>query len=150
MRTLLTEDNEAWVEPLDPIYFIKGRTDLFLYRTDNRDGFRNLYLVDTLGTIRRLPTASADIDYVNNDGTYVYYTSAENSPVQNHLYKMQLKLPGKNAVNKAKFYKPVQLTSGRGWHHVQLTPDCKWFLDAWSNTSTPYQVYRRSTDGKGE
>ena len=148
VRTLLTEDNEAWVEPLNPIYFIKGRTDLFLYRTDNRDGFRSLYLVDTLGTLRRLPTASADIDYVNNDGTYVYYTSAENSPVQNHLYKMQLKLPGKNAVNKAKFYKPVQLTSGRGWHHVQLTPDCKWLLDAWSNTSTPYQVYRRSTDGK--
>ena len=148
VRTLLTEDNEAWVEPLNPIYFIKGRTDLFLYRTDNRDGFRNLYLVDTLGTLRRLPTASADIDYVDNDGTNVYYTSAENSPVQNHLYKMQLKLPGKNAVNKAKFYKPVQLTSGRGWHHVQLTPDCKWFLDAWSNTSTPYQVYRRSTDGK--
>ena len=148
VRTLLTEDNEAWVEPLNPIYFIKGRTDLFLYRTDNRDGFWNLYLVDTLGTLRRLPTASADIDYVDNDGTNVYYTSAENSPVQNHLYKMQLKLPGKNAVKKAKFYKPVQLTSGRGWHHVQLTPDCKWFLDAWSNTSTPYQVYRRSTDGK--
>ncbi len=148
VRTLLTEDNDAWVEPLNPIYFIKGRTDLFLYRTDNRDGFRSLYLVDTLGTLRRLPTASADIDYVDNDGTNVYYTSAENSPVQNHLYKMQLKLPGKNAVNKAKFYKPVQLTSGRGWHHVQLTPDCKWLLDAWSNTSTPYQVYRRSTDGK--
>jgi hypothetical protein len=53
VRTLLTEDNEAWVEPLNPIYFIKGRTNLFLYRTDNRDGFRNLYLVDTLGTLRR-------------------------------------------------------------------------------------------------
>lgn len=148
VRTLLTEDNDAWVEPQDPIYFLKGRTDLFLYRTDNRNGFRSLYLVDTLGTIRQLPTASADIDYVANDGTNVYYTSAENSPVQNHLYKMQIKLPKKNAVSKAKFYKPVQLTSGRGWHHVQLTPDCKWMLDAWSNTSTPYQVYRRSTDGK--
>ena len=148
VRTLLTEDNDAWVEPLNPIYFIKGRTDLFLYRTDNRDGFRNLYLVDTLGTLRRLPTASADIDYVDNDGANVYYTSAENSPVQNHLYKMQLQLPKKKTVQKAKFYKPVQLTSGRGWHHVQLTPDCKWLLDAWSNTSTPYQVYRRSTDGK--
>ena len=148
VRTILTEDNEAWVEPLNPIYFIKGRTDLFLYRTDNRDGFRNLYLVDTLGTIRHLPTPAADIDYLDNDGTNVYYTSAENSPVQNHLYKMTLQLPKKKTVQKAKFHKPVQLTSGRGWHHVQLTPDCKWFLDAWSNTSTPYQVYRRSTDGK--
>ena len=148
VRTLLTEDNEAWVEPLDPLYFIKGRTDVFLYRTDNRDGFRSLYLLDTLGSIRRLPTASADIAYLDNDGTEVFYTSAENSPVQNHLYKMRLQLPRKKAVQKAKFSKPVQLTSGRGWHHVQLTPDCKWLLDIWSNTSTPTVAFRRSTDGK--
>ena len=148
VRTLLTEDNEAWVEPLDPLYFIKGRTDVFLYRTDNRDGFRNLYLVDTLGAIRRLPTASADIEYVANDGAAVFYTSAENSPVQNQLYKMALELPRKKAVQKAKFSKPVQLTSGRGWHHVQLTPDCRWLLDVWSNTSTPTRAFRRSTDGK--
>ena len=148
VRTLLTEDNEAWVEPLDPLHFIKGRTDVFLYRTDNRDGFRSLYLVDTLGTIRRLPTASADIEYLDNDGTEVFYTSAENSPVQNHLYKMRLQLPLRKAVQKAKFSKPVQLTSGRGWHHVQLTPDCKWLLDIWSNTSTPTVAFRRSTDGK--
>ena len=148
VRTLLTEDNDAWIEPLDPIRFLKGRTDVFIYRTDNRDGYRNLYLADTLGTIRRLPTASADIAYLDNDGSNVYYTSAELSPVQNHLFKIALKLPRKDAVKKARFYKPVQLTSGRGWHRVQLTPDCKWFLDFFSNTSTPYQVVRRSTDGK--
>ena len=148
VRTLLTEDNEAWIEPLDPIWFLKGRTDLFLYRTDNRDGYRNLYLVDTLGTLRRLPTAYAEIAYLDNDGTNVYYTSAENSPVENHLYKLSITLPRKKTVEKARFSKPVQLTSGRGWHFVELTPDCRWLLDRWSNTSTPMQVYRRSTDGK--
>ena len=148
IRTLLTEDNDAWVEPLDPIRFLKGRSDVFLYRTDNRDGYRNLYLVDTLGNIRRLPTASADLEYAGNNGEEVFYTSAELSPVQNHLFKMRVKLPRKDAVKKAKFYKPVMLTSGRGWHNVELTDDGKWLLDRWSNTSTPYQVYRRSTDGK--
>ncbi len=148
VRTLLTEDNEAWIEPLDPIWFLKGRTDLFLYRTDNRDGYRNLYLVDTLGTLRRLPTADAEIAYLDNDGTNVYYTSAENSPVENHLYKLSITLPRKKTVEKARFSKPAQLTSGRGWHFVELTPDCRWVLDRWSNTSTPMQVYRRSTDGK--
>jgi dipeptidyl-peptidase-4 len=39
--TILTEDNEKYVEPFDPLYFVKG-TDMFLYRTANRDGFRNL------------------------------------------------------------------------------------------------------------
>ena len=148
VRTLLTEDNEAWIEPLDPIWFLKGRTDLFLYRTDNRDGYRNLYLVDTLGTLRRLPTADAEIAYLDNDGTNVYYSSAENSPIENHLYKLSITLPRKKCVEKARFSKPVQLTSGRGWHFVELTPDCRWLLDRWSNTSTPMQVYRRSTDGK--
>ena len=148
VRTILTEDNDAWIEPLDPIHFIKGRTDVFIYRTDNRNGFRNLYLTDTLGTIRQLPTASADLEYLDNDGTAVYYTSAQNSPVQNHLYKMRLSVPKKNAVKKAKFHKPVQLTSGRGWHNVLLYPDCKEFLDIWSNTSSPVQMWKRTSDGK--
>ena len=52
-RTVLTEDNERFVEPLDPVHFLEG-TYSFIYRTDNRDGFRNLYLCDTLGTVRRL------------------------------------------------------------------------------------------------
>lgn len=148
VRTLLTEDNEAWVEPLDPIRFIKGRTDVFIYRTDNRDGFRNLYLVDTLGSIRRLPTASADLEYLDNDGRHVYYTSAEQSPVENHLFRMELRLPRRNAVKKAAFRKPVQLTSGRGWHQVSLNGTCTWFVDRWSNLGTPTQVALRSTDGK--
>ena len=70
--TLLTEENDAWIEPLDPVWFVKGRTDVFLYRTDNRNGYRNLYLVDTLGTIRRLTSVRADVAYLDNDGKYVY------------------------------------------------------------------------------
>ena len=148
VRTILTEDNDAWIEPQDPIRFLKGRTDVFIYRTDNRSGFKNLYLADTLGVIRQLPTASADLEYMDNDGTFVYYTSAENSPVQNHLYKIRLNVPKKNAVKKTKFHKPVQLTSGRGWHNVMLYPGCKEFLDIFSNTSTPTEMWKRTTDGK--
>ena len=52
VRTILSEQNDAWVEPLDPLYFLKDSWN-FLYRTDNRDGYRNLYLCDTLGVIAR-------------------------------------------------------------------------------------------------
>ena len=109
VRTLLTEENEAWIEPLDPIWFLKGRTDVFLYRTDNRDGYRNLYLVDTLGTLRRLTAVDADVTYLDNDGSTVYYTSAEVSPVENHLFKLSVKLPKKKFIQKARLGKPVQL-----------------------------------------
>ncbi len=146
VRTLLTEDNEAWIEPLDPIWFLKGRKDLFIYRTDNRDGYRNLYLVDTLGGIRRLTCVDADVQYLDNDGKQVFYTSAQDSPAENHLYKLPLKA-GKT-LGKVKLGKAVALTPERGWHSVQLTADCRWVLDRYSNTSTPLRVVRRSTDGK--
>ena len=143
VRTLLTEDNEAWIEPQDPVWPVKGRKGLYIYRTDNRDGFRNLYLLDTLGNIRRLTAVEADVKYLANDGKTVYYTSAQDSPVQNHFYK--LALPSKM---KGKIGRPVALTPERGWHNVQLTPDAKWFLDRYSTLSEPVKVLRRSTDGK--
>jgi len=148
VRTLLTEDNEAWVEPSDLLYFLKGRTDLFLYRTDNRDGYKNLYLVDTLGTIRRLTAVNADVEYVGNNGADVFYTSAEVSPIENHLFKVNISLTDKGGLKKAKFGKPVQLTQGRGWHSVSLNEDCSWFTDKYSNLNTPQEIVLRSTDGK--
>ena len=138
VRTVLTEDNEAWVEPQDPIWFLEGRKDRFIYRTDNRDGYKNLYLVDTLGSkIQRFTAVDADVEYVANDGQYVYYTSAQVSPVENHLFRQGVKKG-----------KAQQLTRGRGWHSVQLSQDRKWFLDRQSNLNTPAQLYLGSTDGK--
>ena len=147
VRTLLTEDNEAWVEPLDPIRFLKGRKDIFLYRTDNRDGYRNLYLVDTLGHIRRLTAVDADVQYVADNGTDIYYTSAQVSPVENHLFKISVKVP-KAGLGKAKIGTPRQLTQERGWHRVEVNEDCSWFLDQVSSLNTPADLYARSTDGK--
>ncbi len=145
VRTILSEENSAWVEPQEPLHFIKGRYE-FLYDTDNRDGFRNLYLCDTLGTVRRLPTASADIQYAGNDGRWVYYTSAEVSPIENHLFRIDL---GKDrTVKKVKFGKPQRLTFEEGWHRVSLSPDCKRFIDSWSAFSTPWKVAVRTVDGK--
>lgn len=148
IRTLLTEENEQWIEPLDHLYFIEGRNDLFLYRTDNRDGYRNLYLADTLGTIRRLTAVDADVEYVANNGKSVYYTSAEVSPVENHLFRIDLTLQKKDAVRKARFSKPVNLTPERGWHSISLNSSMTWFLDTYSNLNVPSASLIRSTDGK--
>ena len=137
VRTILTEDNEAWEEPQDPIWFMKGRKDVFVYRTNNRDGYQNLYLVDTLGTVRRLTPVDADVEYAGNDGRNVFYTSAQISPVEKHLYKVNIKRG-----------KPVQLTKGRGWHSVLLNKDLTWFLDNSSNLNLPARVSLCSTDGK--
>ena len=146
IKTILTEDNEKYVEPFDPLYFIKDQ-NFFIYRTANRDGYRNLYLCDNDGNIRRLTSVDADVKYVGNDGRYVYYTSAEVSPIENHLFRIELKNL-KKGVAKASFGKPQRLTFAEGWHEIQLSPDCRHFIDSYSSLCTPRVVNICTTDGK--
>lgn len=148
-RTVLTEDNDRFTEPLDPLYFVKG-TGLFVYRTDNRDGYRNLYLCDTTGTVRRLTAVDADVAYVGNDGRWVYYTSAEVSPVENHLFRMELRL-GRGSksglVSAAKFGEPQRLTQEEGWHSIVMKEDCTQYYDSYSSLNVPRVINLRSCDG---
>ena len=144
VKTILTEDNERYVEPQDPVHFLKGSNDVFIYRTDNRDGYRNLYLCDFDGNVQRITSVDADVAYVANDGKYIWYTSAEVSPVENHLFRISVKKAGKSW----KFGKPEQLTQESGWHDIAMSPDCKHFVDTWSNISTPHISDLCTSDGK--
>ncbi len=147
IRTVLTEDNERYVEPLDPLYFIKGRNDIFIYRTANRDGYRNLYLCDNEGNIRRLTAVDADVAYAGNDGRYVYYTSAEISPVENHLFRIEMKNL-KRGIAKATTGKAQRLTTEEGWHDIAMSGDCRHFIDSWSNLTTPGVTDLCTADGR--
>ena len=144
VKTILTEDNEKYVEPEDPVSFLKGSNDIFIYRTNNRDGYRNLYLCDFDGNVQRITNVDADVAYVANDGKYIWYTSAEVSPVENHLFRISVKKAGKTW----KFGKPEQLTQESGWHDIVMSPDCKHFVDTWSNISTPHISDLCTSDGK--
>ena len=144
VKTILTEDNEKYVEPEDPVSFLKGSNDIFIYRTNTRDGYRNLYLCDFNGNVQRITSVDADVAYVANDGKYVWYTSAEVSPVENHLFRISVKKAGKGW----KFGKPEQLTQESGWHDITMSPDCKHFVDCWSNISTPHVTDLCTSDGK--
>ena len=144
VKTILTEDNEKYVEPEDPVSFLKGSNDIFIYRTNNRDGYRNLYLCDFNGNVQRITSVDADVAYVANDGKYVWYTSAEVSPVENHLFRISVKKAGKGW----KLGKPEQLTQESGWHDITMSPDCKHFVDCWSNISTPHVTDLCTSDGK--
>ena len=145
--TILNEDNEKYVEPQDPLYFIMKADGIFIYRTANRDGFRNLYLCDNTGNVRRLTSVDSDVEYIGNDGKYVYYTSAEISPVENHLFRIEIK-GLKKGVEKAVFGKPQQLTTESGWHNITMSPDCSHFIDNWSSLNVPRVIDLCSADGK--
>ena len=146
IKTILTEDQEKYVEPLDPVYFIKGQNNAFIYRTAVRDGYRNLYLCDAEGNVRRMTAVDADVAYLGNDGKYVYYTSAEVSPIENHLFRMEIK-GLKKGVQKATFCKPQRLTTEAGWHSIAMSPDFSKFTDSYSSLCVPKVINLCKADG---
>lgn len=144
LRTVLTEDNEKWVEPTDPLHWF-GFSGRFIYRTDNRDGYKNLYLCDTLGTVTRVTNVAADVKFVAEDGERIFYTSAEVSPVEQHLFSVRVNVSRKGKVNVGT---PVRLTSDEGWHNVSVNESGKWFIDSYSSFNVPGVVKVTSADGK--
>lgn len=151
IRTLLTEDSEKYVEPLDPLYFIKGSNDLFIYRTASRDGYRNLYLCDTEGHIRRITPVSADVEYLGNNGRDILYTSAEVSPVENHLFSLSsANLLKAKSFDKIKFAPSVRQTSQTGWHSIVLSDDCTKWVDLCSSFNVPREEYLGSLSHKND
>lgn len=146
IKTILTEDNDRYIEPQNPIWFVKGSDNHFIYRTDNRDGYRNLYLCDLDGNVMRLTQTDADVEYLANDGRHVWYTSAEVSPVENHLFRVSVKLSkGKSA---AKIGKTERLTTEEGWHSIAMSPDCGHYVDSWTSLSNPGVTNLCKADGK--
>lgn len=151
IRTILTEDNNRYVEPQDPVWFIEGSENLFIYRTDNRDGYRNLYLCDLKGTeVRRIVDTDADLAYVGNDGKHIWYTSAEVSPVENHLFRVSMKVPESalwKGAGVVRFGKPQRLTFDKGWHDIAMSPDCRHYVDSWSSLTVPREINLCTSDG---
>lgn len=140
VKTLLTEENEeTYVEPQTPIVFLKNDASKFIYRTNNRDGYFNLYLVETATgkVLKRLTNVEADVEYIGQDGKYVYYTSAEVSPVDNHLFRVDVKSG-----------KKIRLTQAEGWHDIKMSRDKKYFIDNYSSLRVPRVINLTQNDGK--
>ena len=147
IRTVLSETSDSWVEPQKPLEFIKG-TSQFIYTTDNRDGYWNLYLCDCYGTVRRLTEVDADVTYVANDGKSVYYMSSEVSPVENHLFKIDISYTKTGIIAKAKFSKPQRLTEAPGWHEVSFNESLTEYIDSYSSFNVPSVTDLCRADGR--
>ena len=136
------DTDSRWVEPSYPLYFLGENPNRFLYSTNVRDGFWNLYLYERPAegeawSCRRLVDVDADIFYLGHDAKSVYYNSFEFSPVEQHLCKVDIKSG-----------KTLRLTHAEGWHNCTLSPDGKWFFDNYSALKVPRVVNLGSTDGK--
>ncbi len=119
VATLFEEKSKTYVEPQSALVFILITRKQFIYSTNNRDGYMNLYLHDVTGKlIKRLTDVDAAWQFVAVDraGKYVYYLSSEVSPVEKQLFRVDVKSGKKN-----------RLTGEEGWHNITMSGDCAYF-----------------------
>ena len=94
-----------------------------------RDGYQHLYLYSTEGQlVRQLTSGEYEVtDYYGTDATgkNFYYASNEGSPLEQYIYKVDV--TGKK----------TKLSVQKGHHSAIFSKGCLYFLDIYSNLTTP-------------
>ncbi len=128
-KTLFTEDNYKYVEPMQGPQFVNNHNDEFIW-ISRRDGWNHLYLYNTDGTLIKKLTSGdwevVDFDGFDEDGENAYFTSTEESPIERQYYSVNLKSG-----------KMQRITQTEGVHNVVRNDDGNLFIDSYSNLSVP-------------
>lgn len=128
-QTLLTEKNDKYIEPVQPIQFSPTDASRFV-RMSRVDGYRHLYLYNTDGKkLAQLTDGDWEIIKflgISPDSRWAYFTSNKDYVIGQDLYRVALK--GK---------KIERLTEGKGTHHVRLASDFSMAYDTYSSKDIP-------------
>ncbi len=139
-KTLFTESDDNYVEPLHPAIFLKNKPNEFLWMSQ-RDGFMQVFHYNTAGKLlgKLTPGEWDIIDFVgfSADGNTAYWTGTGENPTEQHLFSIAL---GSKKIK--------QLTTEAGVHRISLSPDGNYLLDNFSNLTTPRVLRVLDTKGK--
>lgn len=145
-ETILTERTETYFEAeayyhasADRWHFLENSTD-FIWASE-RSGWNHLYRYSRDGEVKTQLTSGEfnvmDIEGVNEADGKVYFMSSEISPLERHLYEVQLDGSKKK-----------RLTKERGTHKVTFSSAYSYFIDNFSNINTPTKSLLRNRKGK--
>lgn len=129
--TLYEEKNKYYVDINDDWNFLKNGKE-FLYGSE-MNGWYRLYLQTIDGKkkteITKMNYDVTDVNGVDEKARLVYYTVAYPRPMDRNLFVTDF--DGK---------KTTQLTTGTGWHRIELNSDYTKFYDYYSDINTPQTV----------
>ncbi|MGE5742621.1 MAG: S9 family peptidase [Gemmatimonadota bacterium] len=130
-RTVLTEQDDAWVDLVENVPWLAGRTR-FLWISE-RDGWRHVYAVPRQGGAPLLLTPGSfdviDVVAVDQAGGWLYYIASPDNATQRYLYRIRLSGGGR----------PERITPRDvpGTHSYNISPDARWAIHTVSRFDTP-------------
>ena len=136
---LLSKKDPYWVNLSEDLYFFHDGKRLLW--SSERSGFRHLYVFDLegkqLAQITKGDWEVTGLDAVDEAKGIAYFTAAEKSPLERHLYEAGL--------NGRGF---VRITQDDGTHGINMATDASAFLDTYSNTMNPQRQDLFWADGR--
>lgn len=131
-KTLFTEIHPKYVEPENPVLFLQNDPQQFIWQS-KKDGHNHLYLYDTDGnSVKQITKGDWDVTEVigfDESGNHLIYISTEASPIEKHIYKVDLR-------NN----KRTQLSKETGVHSAQLSSSGKYILDSYNSQYNPGEI----------
>lgn len=125
-------------EKMQDMFFFPPERNEFL-RISDQDGFDHIYRYDYNGQLLNQVTRGewvvTGLFTVDAETETIFFESTEETPLERHLYSIRF-----DGTNKQRY----TIESGR--HQVNVSPHGKYFIDQWSDTTTPVQVELYSTE----
>ena len=145
VKTIVHEDSKDWINVVDNLQFLKSRPE-FLWLSE-RSGFRHVYRYSNAGELLAQLTSGdwqvTGMTAVDEPQHTVYYTSSEQSPLEQHLYRV-----GLDAAKGVDALQRVRLTTPGFDHEIQSNSDGSFFLDHLSSLSSPPEIVLRDAAGE--
>lgn len=135
---VFTDENRCWIKITDTYYFLEDSKSMLV--TSERDGYNHIYKVSFDGNIVQLTKGEwevVDICAVDYKKRLIYYLSNESGTLNRDLYVINFS--GKNK---------SLLSNGDGWNRVTFSPSTNYYMNIYSNNSTPQQYTICKSNGK--
>lgn len=137
-QSLVQEKSEAWVDVIDvPRWLPDGS---FVWLSDSQGGRRHLFHVAIDGTKRALTSGDWDVKEIlsiSDSGKVIWFTAHRSAPTNTDVLRLSLE---SGSID--------DMSGSGGSHRVSVHPTGSYYLDSWSDLSTPAQAWLKDRGGK--
>ncbi len=139
VKTLFEEKDEKYVEPSNPMLFVKNNAKQFIWQS-RQDGYNHLYLYNIDGSlVKQLSKGNWEVKSVlgfDDKGDVLYFQANEQSPVNQDVYAVNLKSGKMNRISQ-----------GNGFHIGILNKNGDCLVDNFSSSQIPreYSIIQTKT-----
>ncbi len=137
VKTLFEERDKEYVHPMEPLSFIPGHDNQFIWWSE-RDGYQHLYRYNTDGKLLNQVTSGDwvvnSIEGWNTERNEIIITSAAVSPMNRDIFAVNWETGRIRRLDKVD-----------GMHYATVNDGGTYYIDRYSNYSTPHAIRVAST-----